>query len=288
MLKIQKKRYNATITEYLKDFTGFKLRHDKISPYSMVQVDIVTTIPPDLLSLLENISELEIELILELDSLKRSINTFEFIEINYLEICELLRTRFRIPDIAAISSTHQFVADIIAYIQSSELYKKLNLLGLDNLLGAYFFRAGRIELYWPALAFYSAWKGLPLNDLTLVVLAHEKAHAITHLGFDLDGVNWNTNSFADSDLHIVEGLAQFYTEKVCAGMNIGFNLLNTYVKLRDAQSSPYSSYSSWLASDKSRDEKIRLTMLNTRKANIIKYDDFLKELKTSSANIKIK
>jgi hypothetical protein len=53
--------------------------------------------------------------------------------------------------------------------------------------------------------------GVSPDALTIVVLAHELAHAYAHLGRDIDNERWETEQFAKSDIDIVEGLAQFYT-----------------------------------------------------------------------------
>ena len=52
-----------------------------------------------------------------------------------------------------------------------------------------------------------------------MVLAHELGHAYTHLGGDVDGTCWDTDAFAATNVHVVEGLAQSYTERVVNGLN---------------------------------------------------------------------
>ena len=124
--------------------------------------------------------------------------------------------------------------------------------------------------------------------LALIVLAHEKAHVITHLGLDLDGQQWNTSDFHDCDINIVEGLAQHYTQHVCNVIESSNTLKDSFNLLLSDQSEPYRCFLKWLENEPGRDEKIRLTMLNTRKSRINNYQFFLEELSHSSKSIKSK
>jgi hypothetical protein len=85
----------------------------------------------------------------------------------------------------------------------------------EDVLGAYFFRLPEVRLYWMVVGFMAGVLGVPVEALTLVVAAHELAHAYTHLGRDIDGERWKTESFAAANLAITEGLAQFYTKVIC-------------------------------------------------------------------------
>jgi hypothetical protein len=55
----------------------------------------------------------------------------------------------------------------------------------EDILGVYIFsgpRTPRIEIYWLAQALVAAMIGARIEDLTVVTLAHELAHAYTHVG----------------------------------------------------------------------------------------------------------
>lgn len=104
--------------------------------------------------------------------------------------------------------------------------EKLNLVRWilevdEDVLGAYEYGAidfgpdGRISLYWGVIGVCAGWLGTPVEDLAAVVLAHELAHAYTHLGQDIDGRRWEVQAFRDSEHALKEGLAQYYTARVC-------------------------------------------------------------------------
>jgi hypothetical protein len=44
-----------------------------------------------------------------------------------------------------------------------------------------------IRLYWGVIGLVSEWLGCSVEDLTVVVLTHELAHAYTQLGADIEG-----------------------------------------------------------------------------------------------------
>lgn len=281
-----KRKYTSSINETLKEVTGLKFRHKKISAYNNVTVDIVTSIPPDLMKILANLDEVIIELILSMGSLYEAKEMTEFIGFEYESIVNRYQGLREFGSKSGITSTAVFLLELIKQIEGSDLYTQLNKLSMDNLLGAYFFYQNRIEIYWPALAFYSSWKRLPLSDLAFIVLTHEKAHAITHMGFDLDGERWATDAFHKCDIKIVEGLAQHYTEHVCDSVDLSYSVKATFSALMEGQDVPYKCYKEWLPKEKGRDEKIRLAMLNTRKSNLLKYEDFENELKQASEKVK--
>lgn len=283
-----KKRHNSIITETLKDVTGLKLKHNGVSTYNKVTIDIVTSIPPKLMDALMQTDEVIIELILKLGPLNESEEILSYLLINYDRLAQNFNSLSKIASIEDINNTHGYFQVLINEIEASDLYKQLKTLSIDNLLGSYFYYQNKVELYWPALSFYASWKRMPLYDLALIVLAHEKAHVITHLGLDLDGQQWNTSDFHDCDINIVEGLAQHYTQHVCNVIESSNTLKDSFKLLLSDQSEPYRCFLKWLENEPGRDEKIRLTMLNTRKSHINSYQFFLEELSHSSKSIKNK
>jgi len=101
------------------------------------------------------------------------------------------------------------------------------------------------------------------------VLAHELAHAYMHLGRDIDNERWETERFAKSDLDIVEGLAQFYTQVVC--MRLGQRMpaaLEAYQALLDKQSGPYRAHREWVGDDERGGEIVRVSMIECRSKGI--------------------
>ena len=140
----------------------------------------------------------------------------------------------------------------------------------EDILGVYRFggnRAPRIEIYWMAQALFSAAFGLRIEDLTAVTLAHELGHAYTHRGRDIGGETWKDQGFAESDAHVVEGLAQFYaavaSERV-SGRAQG--VFEAYKKLLENQAGPYRAHEEWLKDrPEQRGEIVRFAILRARR-----------------------
>lgn len=89
----------------------------------------------------------------------------------------------------------------------------------DDFLGLYTApldgQDARVAVYWGAFGLVAGMLAISVEDLTAVVLAHELAHAYTHLGSDIDGHCWSTSGFTRSARAVIEGLAQYYTYRVC-------------------------------------------------------------------------
>jgi hypothetical protein len=145
-------------------------------------------------------------------------------------------------------------------------------------LGAYFFRIPEIRLYWMAIGFFAHYLDVTVEALTVVTLAHELAHAYSHLGKDIDGRDWDTEAFAWADNYIIEGLAQFYTEVVCKRLAFRYpEAFQAYKEFLDIQSGPYLAHRSWSDGDARAGEVIRISMIHTRTNKVTLYNDFLKE-----------
>jgi len=278
-----KKQYNIYISDVLKELTGLKYT-SKLQYSKRITIDVVTRLPPALTELLGNLPDIQIELIMRLSELHASLSSINFVKTNYYDI---INKREKIPEASyeEIKKVASFYENLIDEIENSDLYKKLSKLSIDELFGAYFYNQGKIELYWPAIAFYSSWKNISITNLTFIVLTHEKAHAITHMGFDLENLFWPTEDFANSDLEVVEGLAQFYTEKVCKNTINIIDLYKDFETLLKDQPKPYTEYKKWLNGEKQIEEKVRLAMINFRRAKKKTSDDFSKFLQSAKEGI---
>jgi len=160
----------------------------------------------------------------------------------------------------------------------------------EDILGAYFYPVDqnkRIELYWIPIAMIAAMLDVRIEDLTLVVLAHELAHGYTHLGRDIEGTLWDDTEFQKTDLKIKEGLAQFYTEVVMeklAARTPGPKV--AYERLLELQSGPYLVHRDWLKGhSRRRGEAVRFTLVAARKRGVRSYDAWLKMLNDADISL---
>lgn len=156
----------------------------------------------------------------------------------------------------------------------------------EDILGVY--RLGSsVELYWLPIAMFAAMLDVAIEDLTVVVLIHELAHGYTHLGRDIDGTSWDDNGFGRSDLAVVEGLAQFYTELICERLAARTPSLTTaYQALLTRQRGPYIVHRDWLMGDRRRiGETVRFTLIAARNQGEVTYDHWLELMTQTSHNL---
>ena len=138
----------------------------------------------------------------------------------------------------------------------------------EDVLGAYYFHRQEIGIFWMAIGLFSALYGIPVDALTVVVLAHELAHAYTHLGYDIDDLDWSTNEFASTDIAVVEGLAQYYAEVVCKSLESQMpEAIAAFRVLLEHQHDVYSTHRTWVdEKDRNSGEIIRVSLVECRRS----------------------
>ena len=157
----------------------------------------------------------------------------------------------------------------------------------EDVLGAYFFRVPEINLYWVVIGITARALGVSPEALTIVVLAHELAHAYTHLGRDIDDERWHVEEFARTDLEIVEGLAQFYTQVLCRRLEQRMPAaLEAYQELLKRQSGPYQAHQQWIEGDERAGEVIRVSMIECRTKRIRASEEFTEAVKRYSHGVR--
>jgi len=165
----------------------------------------------------------------------------------------------------------------------------------EDILGSYGYDAtgteefgvnrASIRLYWGVIGLVSEWLGCAVEDLTVVVLAHELAHAYTQLGADIEGRRWPSRAFSRAETDLKEGLAQYYTERALQRLQTRFpGAITTFATLLAKQPEPYHRHEPW-ASDVSP-EAVRRAMIEVRRWNEGRLDQFESRLKKASEEFK--
>ncbi len=176
----------------------------------------------------------------------------------------------------------EIISDLVnELVQKTRQFNLLQaILSIDeDTLGAYFFHRSTVYLYWLPIGIVANLLDVSIEALTVVILAHELAHAYTHLGLDIDGKSWFTHHFAGSDAKIVEGFAQFYASVVCRKIH------NDYPSARDAfdlllnhQPSVYWTFAEWTEDVETAGELVRHCLIRARSQGIGDYPSFLHEI----------
>jgi hypothetical protein len=134
-----------------------------------------------------------------------------------------------------------------------------------------------IRLYWGVIGLVSEWMGCGVEDLAIVVLAHELAHAYTQLGADIEGLRWPATSFAAAETALKEGLAQYYTDRVLRRLERRHaGALAVFSALLPGQPAAYRAHEPWVQD--SSPEAVRRAMLEVRRWKEGKLTDFNRRL----------
>jgi hypothetical protein len=139
----------------------------------------------------------------------------------------------------------------------------------------------RIELYWGVIGLVSS--GLPcrVEDLTVVVLAHELAHAYTQVGADITGRRWLATAFAAADVNLKEGLAQYLCERVLLQIQTRYpEAISVFEQLCAKQPPPYQIHKRWHAPHSP--EGIRAAMLEVRRNRLGRLGEFEERLERAA------
>ena len=142
-----------------------------------------------------------------------------------------------------------------------------------------------IELYWSVIGLFARLLVVDIEDLTVVVLAHELAHAYTHLGTDIDGHAWTPTEFAKGDHTLKEGLAQLYGNVVCQRLSIGAPKAKAaFDRLLQGQPAAYQTHKPWESTRKP--EELRLALLQVRRSGAGKLVDFERFLEDAQKSLR--
>lgn len=121
-----------------------------------------------------------------------------------------------------------------------------------------------IRLYWGVIGLVADWMGCTVEELTVVVLAHELAHAYTQLGADIEGRRWPAIQFSQAEGALTEGLAQYYTDRVLRRLERRYaGALKAYESMLPGQPVIYRTHLPWVKGFSP--EAVRRAMLEVRR-----------------------
>jgi hypothetical protein len=265
------KEANTQLREALRSETGLKLSNEKTR--QNVPVRVAEGIPECLMDVLKVDDDL-LDLYLDLAIFKSAAKGIELFlpKYEYLEKWEPLATGIARKD--EFDNSRESLEKLITELEKLNPLEKIWEINQD-VLGTYFFHQGRIEIYWIPIGLIAADLDISPESLTQVVVAHELAHAYTHLGFDIDEQSWNTDHFAKTSLDVVEGVAQFFTEAVCRRLRHRWpDAIDAYDALLTKQTGPYKVHLDWIKGDDAVGEAVRNALIQFRSVRHNDHKDF--------------
>ncbi len=273
-----RKRHNTLIREILRQETGLRLRRaglEQQSPGSdeniTVPISVVAGMPKPLQNMVFNPEEAHLMMIGQhrgdLLLIKQGLPGVQSL------LAEMASAESG-PDEnlrGAARELLEFANALLDGFDKANTAKRI--LSVDeDVLGAYWYVARNwrhdaksyIELYYGVLGLLARMLGVALEPLTVVVMAHECAHAYTHLGLDIDGERWDTEAFLSAERALKEGLAQYYTYRVCKRLESTMpEAMDAYAALLPHQPDPYWTHCDWI--NYFTPEEVRLALLDVRR-----------------------
>ncbi len=174
------------------------------------------------------------------------------------------------------------------YLYANDIERIIDLLfrknsNISDIWGTYTYKNVLIEIYYIPLILFSRLMRLDLQFCLLVVLVHEVAHAFHHKGKDSDGVVWDDMNRAN--INIIEGLAQYYTERFVDLYSSRYpSLRKSYETMLSCQSGPYRIHLDWAKSYKK--EHVKNALLAIRRNGQHDYSAFERLLNNARENLK--
>lgn len=299
-----RKKWNNTIRELLRKETGLLLNRPKKPGIGTNEtVAIPVNLVPGLPDVLQEIKfEEDTWLIAQVSPFRADL---ERVAASGPGIQRMLRLFSDNPQAASVLQgrhqhfppTLELTRELLRRLDTSDPVKKILAVNQD-VLGTYTYQIhppeyrhdyyqrqffytdplqGHIELYWAIIGLIAGMLGVAIEELTVVVLIHELAHAYTHLGADIDGDRWGSKDFHAAERGLKEGLAQYYTAVVCQRLNSQIpGAFVAYETLLKRQPPDYHTHESWL--QEAKPEEVRFAMLESRRQASSTVADFEQRL----------
>ena len=252
--------WNLKIRNQLAAETGFQMRGRQVS------IRVVPGLPPPLAKSLAG--DVGIEAVMLNRPLLGSV-------VSGMEFMAGARDFVRNPDGTMVGAAQPGELDNVRatanawleWADANDVSKRFGEIA-EDVFGAYMFRRREVLIFWLPVGIFAAMHQIPIDAMTVVVLAHELAHAYTHLGYDIDGLDWPMAEFVGSDIAVIEGLAQFYTYLVCRNLYERLPVAQTtFVTLLEHQHEMYRTHEKWIAQAGAHSgEVVRTGMVEGRRA----------------------
>ena len=201
----------------------------------------------------------------------------------------------RFPEIDRdLRAVEDFAESLLRDAAAFDLVTEIHAID-EDILGRYSFKISpytnevadaRIDLYWGVIGLVARALGVTVEGLTEKVLAHELAHAYTHLGADIDGERWDSQHFVKAARGLKEGLAQYYTGRIVERIQRQFpDAEHAYKTLLPHQPDEYRTHNTWVEAGRTPEE-VRLAMISLRRKGLGTIEDFAGALENGASRLR--
>ncbi|MBI3937964.1 MAG: hypothetical protein HY323_13380 [Betaproteobacteria bacterium] len=280
------KQFNVIAREHIRAETGLRLSDEKAK--EAVGIRVVEGFPTEVARLIDRYRDQTLwRLIIAQPKLGGVVEGLGLLLAHWEEFENWLE----LPAVAkgskpSLERAAQVAAALQTVAVARKVFDKIKEIR-EGILGLYRLGDSSVEIYWMAQALIAAMLAVRIEDLTAVTLAHELAHAYTHVGKDIDGRAWSDAAFAGSALEVKEGLAQFYTAVTARKLaNRAPGVHEAYEALLERQSEPYRVHLAWLKDrPEQRGEIVRFAMLRARRLDTVDYNGWGNLLNDTRASL---
>lgn len=167
----------------------------------------------------------------------------------------------------ASDELEQFLRSMDKRIERAGIVQRLFSLRSD-FLGSYMpaARSGHITLHWGLIGLVAPRLGVSVEALALKVLAHEYAHALSHLGIDANGEHWTLDAYGQADEFVHEGLANYMSAAALAASDDWWfrEALEALKRMVEHQTPPYRECQRWQRDLGAKPEAVRAALRTAR------------------------
>lgn len=252
------KRWRQKVQDAIRDVTRLKFDTDTSGQRVAVPIKIADGYPDALLGILnEPISETE-WIAEQIAAFTRQINALRTAagDLGPLtrKIPPLENDAIREDLIDTLNAVESTCRDLFERAKRAQLRERLMSIR-EDILGVYSFldRYGvytntEIRLFWKVIGTVAgSIMDITVEELTVLVMAHELAHAYSHVACDAAGSIW-ARGFPGSAIEVTEGIAQYYTWAVARYLDEHHfsSFLPAYEKKISHQQGPYRVHEKWV------------------------------------------
>ena len=156
------KRWNAPLRAEVRAVTALKLADNSGRSIANVPVAVIDGMPKPLAEVTSEIKEWQWWLVLQHRVLKNADEGLKLILENKYMLSEHLDD-FATP-FNAVSTTRAFISEIVALSINDDLLSRFKKIE-DDVLGAYWIQASKIQIYWMPLAIFAPLLGVLVINL---------------------------------------------------------------------------------------------------------------------------
>lgn len=271
-----KDRNNQYIRDIISDRTGLSLvskksktSHSDKGEIKRITIEIQDRLSRKLEEILVKIPNILLVYILHFDRMNKTIDELHFQNDNNQAINSILSDN---KESKQFSNEIEYLKDLKRKIEEEGIIKKI-LQYTPDILGEYFPNDKSIKIYWIGIGLLHNFTGIKIEDIVIITLLHELAHAYTMDGFDKDGNLWEPEILRNMEPIISECFAQIYTDLIIKEnfkyLEENFNII--LLRLKEE----YTIYKElFILKEDNKFENLREILIKTRNMKMTAFSEF--------------